>query len=70
MLMQNVLEGYRDMAAGLAPAAPETTVAERWPAANAGNYSGGVIKSRRLRRQRRAERHARGRLGGWVVRSW
>jgi hypothetical protein len=70
MLMQNILKGYRDAAIGLVSVTPASTVTGHWPAANAGQYTSGVNNTRRLRRQRRAERHTRGRLGGWVVRTW
>lgn len=74
MLMQTLLETYRDVTRQLTRNEPVTTVEVRRPAANAGQWASRWINEatqpRRLRRQRRMERAGNRPISGWTVRTW
>ena len=70
MLIKRILYGYREPVRALAPARPVVTLPARRKAANASDFERSAMQARRSRRQRRLNRSAGTRIGGWAVRTW
>lgn len=70
MLMQTLLDTYRDVTRQLVPGREVTTIEVPHKAANASRWIEGEGQARRLRRQRRMERQGNRPINGWSVRTW
>lgn len=70
MLMDTLLETYRDLTGRLAPARNVTEVDAQEPAANAAHFSLSPTPMRRQRRLHRSVRAEQRRINGWTVRTW
>lgn len=70
MLIDSLLESYREMTGQAFTAAPITTVPTSRPAANADRFDKTRMQARRQRRQRRLDRAGARSINGWTVRAW
>lgn len=70
MLMNRILETYREITGNIPPVATITTVSSLRPAANADNITESDTQARRHRRQRRMAMTGLRNISGWSVRSW
>lgn len=70
MLMQKLLQTYRDLTRQLAPAESVTTVSVERPAANANRWVDTTSRQRRQRRLRRSARVKPLSVNGWSVKTW
>ena len=70
MLMQTLLDTYREVTRQVAPGKGVTTVETQSGAANASRWINEGTSSRRQRRVRRMVRADNHRVGGWSLRTW
>ena len=70
MLMDTLLETYRDFTGRIMPVKDITEVEAQQPAANAARFDPSPTKPRRARRLHRSVRAEQRRINGWTVRTW
>ena len=70
MLINTIKKSYREMLRHADTIQPIVKVANTHAAANSSNFSPSEVQNRRLRRQRRMDRHGQGGSIGWSVRTW
>lgn len=70
MLMNSIMQTYRELFGQVEMAQPLVTVPNTLPAANAGQLRKAEMQARRTRRQRRLVRASSRRFAGWTVRTW
>lgn len=70
MLIDSLMESYREFTGQAIQAQPVKTVPVKRSAANAGRFDKAEKQARRQRRQRRLERSELRSINGWTVRAW
>lgn len=70
MLIDTLMDSYRELTGQVRPAQPVVTVGASRPAANADSYEKAAMQARRHRRQRRLARMGQHGINGWTVRTW
>jgi len=70
MLMEILVETYRDITARLVPEKRVPEAETQRPAANAAQFSPPPVSQRRRRRLRRPVSAEQRRINGWTVRTW
>jgi hypothetical protein len=70
MLIEYIMDSYRELTGQVSPAQPVVTVRATRPAANADSYEKAGMQARRQRRQRRLARMGQHSINGWTVRTW
>jgi hypothetical protein len=70
MLIDRIVDSYRDMTGHTVQAQPVITVPVVRTAANAGHFEKSAMQARRQRRLRRMDRSGQRNINGWTVRAW
>ena len=70
MLINSLMESYREMTGQAFEARPVVTIPAARTAANADRFEKTGKLARRQRRMRRLERSGQHRISGWTVRAW
>jgi len=70
MLIDSLVESYRELTGQTFEALPVNTVPVSRSAANADRFEKAEKQARRQRRQRRLERSEHRSINGWTVRAW
>ena len=70
MLIDYLMESYRELTGQVGPAQPVITLRSTRPAANADRFERDEMQARRHRRQRRLARMGHSNVNGWTVRTW
>lgn len=70
MLMNSIMQTYREVFGKVEVVQPLVTVPHTLPAANAGELRKSEMQARRARRRRRMERAGNRGFTGWTVRTW
>lgn len=70
MLIEYLMDSYRELTGQVVPTQPVVTVSATRPAANADSYEKAGMQARRQRRQRRLARMGQHSINGWTVRTW
>jgi hypothetical protein len=70
MLINSLMESYREMTGQAFVAQPVVTVPVASAAANADRFDRAEKQARRQRRLRRLERSEQRMISGWTVRAW
>jgi len=70
MLIDYIMDSYRELTGQVIPAQPVVNVKATRTAANADSYEQSEMQARRQRRQRRLARMGQHGINGWTVRAW
>jgi hypothetical protein len=70
MLIDRIVDSYRDMTGHTVQAQPVITVPVVRTAANSGQFEKSAVQARRQRRLRRMDRSGQRNINGWTVRAW